>query len=148
MPQQTTATFGNWVLRCVHPASGPQLCEVVQLVQQEGRAIAQMAIGSLGKDKPLRMTVVVQPNVSFAKKPVLAGPGKEREDVSFTWERCLPELCLADADVSEATLQRIRSWSQPARLSYSDAGGRDVELPLSPTGLPQALDALAKEDRN
>lgn len=71
MPQSTTAVFGDWGLRCVGPREGgptQHICEVVQSIQVQGQAapIAQIALGRLQKADPLRLTVVLPNNVSFA----------------------------------------------------------------------------------
>jgi invasion protein IalB len=42
----------------------------------------------------------------------------------------------------------LASWrvaSEARTLKFASAAGKDVELPLSLRGLPQALDALAKQ---
>ena len=39
----------------------------------------------------------------------------------------------------------MRAPVEGPRLSFMDAAGRDLALPFSLSGLPQALDALAKE---
>ena len=50
-PAQTTASYGDWVLRCVRTGdggTGPRVCEVVQtmVVQGQTQPVAQIAIGN------------------------------------------------------------------------------------------------------
>jgi hypothetical protein len=53
---------------------------------------------------------------------------------------------MAEGTVSDEALRRVRGWTEPARISFADGNGHIAALPFSPRGLPQALDALAKED--
>lgn len=144
-PQQTTATFGDWTLRCLRPPGASPVCEVVQAVQQDGRTVAQIAWGRVSRGQPLQLTILVPPSVSFGAGPALVPPEGEGGPAALQWRRCLPGGCIAEAEVGDDLLRRVRGWSQPARITFADAAGRGVALPLSPTGLVPALDALAKE---
>jgi invasion protein IalB len=42
-------------------------------------------------------------------------------------------------------LLTLHLQSDPGSLEFTDASGRAIKLPLSLRGLPQALDALARE---
>src|SRR6187397_2814955 len=77
-PAQTTATYGDWVLRCVRAGdggTGPRVCEVVQtmVVQGHTQPVAQIAIGNDKSD--LRLTLLVPLAVSFSKVPTVSGQG-------------------------------------------------------------------------
>jgi invasion protein IalB len=135
------------MLRCNHPAAAPSVCEVVQSVTNQERTVAQIVFGEVGHGQPLRLTILVPPSVTLATEAAL-GTGHEGEApvVDFTWRRCLSGYCVADAAISEETLQRVRAWTEVARVTFSDAAGHAVVVPFSPRGLPQALDALAKEE--
>ena len=57
-PQQTSASFGDWVVRCDHPAATPQgpakrVCEAAQSLMIKGQQgpIAQIAFGHPPADK-------------------------------------------------------------------------------------------------
>lgn len=79
----TTASYGSWVLRCMHftqPAqtaadtgkSGRacvQTCEVIQSVHVQGQSqpIAQVAIGRLSGDKDLVLTARVPANIAMPR---------------------------------------------------------------------------------
>ena len=144
-PQQTTATFGDWTLRCVRPTGAAKLCEVIQLVQQDGKPVAQIAVGSVAKGQPMRLTILVPPNVTLGTAPQLvaaAGPGPT---MGMTWRRCLPGGCIADGEIGAEALPRIQAWTQPGRITFADGAGRPVAMPFAPQGLTQALEALAAE---
>ena len=129
-PQQTTATFGDWTLRCTHTAAA-QLCEVTQGVNNQDRPFAQVAIGRPGKGKPLQMAILVPPSVSLARAAALmpgkdgaampgkdgtAMPGKDGTAplIELAWRRCLPGGCVADTPLPPETLNRIRGLASPA----------------------------------
>ena len=152
-PTQTTATYGDWTLRCVNPPGGApavRTCEVVQTLgvraanQQAVQPIAQVALGSVAKGSPLRLTVAVPTAISFAKPPQI----KAGETVLLTlaWRRCMPGGCFADVVLAAEQIRLLRARTDAMQLVFQDAANQDQTLVLSPKGLPQSLDALARED--
>ncbi|WP_407527947.1 invasion associated locus B family protein [Methylobacterium oryzisoli] len=150
-PGLTTASFGDWLLRCQRTGEGEKaerVCEVAQSLHVQGQPapIAQIAIGRIGP-APLRVTAVLPVTVSFPSAvQVLAGE-KEAAPFDLAWRRCQQGGCLADAALSEDVLKRWRGSAEPGRIRFKDAAGREIALPLSMRGLGPALDALAKETR-
>jgi invasion protein IalB len=149
-PVQTTATYGDWVLRCAHTGeggTGPQTCEVVQtlVLQGQQQPIAQVAIGSIDKTSGLHLTVVVPTAISFGKAAYIVGATGTADLFDLTWRRCLPSGCFADIVLSADALKMMRARAEPANLVFRDAGERDITLPFSMRGLSQSLDALGKE---
>src|SRR5437899_1793635 len=60
-PDRTTASFGDWILRCDRrtDVTPPQrFCEVGQTIQRAGDAgpQAQVGLGKIEKSEPLRLT--------------------------------------------------------------------------------------------
>jgi invasion protein IalB len=146
-PQQTTASFGDWTLRCTRSAAASQICEVVQSITNEDRPVAQFAFGRVGKAQPLHLTILVPPNISLGSNPVLATSHDGDPPIAeFSWRRCLPGGCFADTSLSAETLLHLRGATDPDRVTFPNAAGRTEVLPFSPRGLSQALDALAKAD--
>ena len=154
-PQQTSASFGDWAVRCVRPAAsqgtGKPVCEVAQslLVKGQQDPIAQIAFGrplaEQGADPGLTPTVLLPVSIAFDKPPKL-GPGPDdAQAVTLTFRRCLPGGCLADAKTDAAFLTTLRNASKPGHLSFTDAAERTMTLPLSVRGLAQVLDELAKQ---
>ncbi|ACA20072.1 invasion associated locus B family protein [Methylobacterium sp. 4-46] len=152
-PGLTTATFADWVLRCQRLVDGEKttrLCEVAQAVQIQGQAapVAQVAIGRVPGEDGLHVTAVLPVNASFASGVRLAGEDKDGKDggaLDMAWRRCLPGACAAEGPAKDDVLKRWRGPIEASRLTFKDAAGREVAVPISLRGLSQALDALAKE---
>jgi invasion protein IalB len=146
-PAQTTATYGDWVLRCVRPEKGPHVCEVVQsmVVQGQQQPVAQVAVGYDKTD--LRFTLLVPPAISLSRGPTLGVANASAPHFDLAWRRCLPNGCFADVAVGAELLKTLRGHSDPMQIDFKDAAEREVKLPLSMRGLVPALDALAKEPK-
>lgn len=154
-PDQTTASFGDWILRCVRFAGPPetQSCEIAQSAQADvqvgtggqiqRQTVMQLAIGREARGAPLRITVVLPVNVQFQPAPVLA-PETGEPQVALPWQRCLPAACFASLEVNAALLQRLRAANTQLSVRFQDGGGRDVSLPVSIRGLSSAIDALQR----
>src|SRR5579885_2761072 len=61
-PQRTTATFGDWVLRCVRPERAAPACALAYIFMSDrATAVGQLAIGHL-PGEPMRATLQVPVN--------------------------------------------------------------------------------------
>lgn len=146
-PSSTTASFGDWTLRCQRVSDNPKaarICEVAQVLQSQGQQapIAQVAIGRAAAGEPLRVTAVMPISISF---PSVVQVAIGEKPLELGWRRCLPSGCFADAALGDETIKQWRKASEPGRIVFKDAAGRDLALPLSTRGLDQAVEALAKE---
>jgi invasion protein IalB len=146
-PQRTTATFGDWTLRCTRQQNGPQTCQVDQVLSDKGQSVAQTVFTRPRPGDPLRLNFAVQVNVTLTSPPLLVGAEGETgaTPIELTWRRCVPTACIADAIISEEQLKQLRARAENGRIQLQDSAGRAVTLPFGPRGLGQALDALAKE---
>ena len=143
-PATTTASYGDWVLRCQRLAEGTkpgQICEVAQIIQIQGQQgpFAQIALGRLPGDKQLNVTVVLPSNISLPSVARLEGKDKAKD---LAWTRCTPGGCIAGAAMTDDVLKSWRSSTEAGKLTFKDALGRDIGLPISFRGMSQALDAL------
>jgi invasion protein IalB len=148
-PSTTTASFGDWVLRCQRLGdgeAGSRICEVAQAMQAQGQKtpFVQIAIGRPAAGEPLRVTLVLLPDLSFPSSAQVVGDGNGPV-LDLPWRRCLPGGCFADAVARDDVLKRWRGLTEPGRIVVKSASGREVAIPLSFRGLAPALDALAKE---
>ena len=148
-PAMTSATYGDWILRCQRVADGSttkRLCEVAQTVRlSQGRdAVAEVAFGHVNGEKALRVTALLPTNILLPGAVSIAGGDKPAPALDLQWRRCVPVGCLADAAATDEAVRTWRGQAAAGRLDYKDGVGHDVTLPLSFRGLAQALDALEK----
>jgi len=153
-PQNTSATFGDWVERCQKLPPGAEVaraCEVAQSIQGQGQGqsqggtVAEIALGRLKKGDALHLTVVLPVNVTFPSAPRISVDGDEQSSMDLTWRRCVPGGCFADAVFKDETLKRWKTAAATGKIVTKDSGDRDIAIAVSFRGLAQALDALAKE---
>lgn len=145
-PSATTASFGDWVLRC-QKVEATRACEIGQTINVQGQQqpIAQIAIGRPAPKERLRITVVLPNNVTLASNVRMSIGEKADQALALSWRRCLPMGCFADAELPEDQLRRFRATTEQGRAAFSDGAGREIALPFSFTGFAQALDALSRE---
>ncbi len=148
-PAVTTATYGDWLLRCQRPAEGDgaaKICEVGQTIRVQGQQ-APIAVFAIGRqpNKTLHATVVLPTNVALPSLVRVGSADGKEKPLELNWTRCVPGGCYADAVMPDDILASWRVASEARTLKFASAAGKDVELPLSLRGLPQALDALAKQ---
>jgi invasion protein IalB len=146
-PQLTTATFGDWIERCQRVNVGGEtrrLCEVSLTVTAQGQnaPLAEVAIGRVKKSEPLHVTLVLPVNVALPSTPKIT-VGDE-DAVEFTWRQCLPAGCFADAAFS-SDAQRAWREAKTSKVESKLANSQALSFAISLRGLPQALDAMAKE---
>jgi invasion protein IalB len=149
-PTSTSASFGDWVLRCQRLGDGAEtlhVCEVAQQIraQDQQNPLAEVAIGRLKKSDPLLLTVVLPVNVAFPNSPSFSPDAKEADPLELGWRKCLPGGCFADVVLKDDVLQRWKAQSGNGRLTWKDAAGRNSAIGVSSNGLTQALDAFSKE---
>jgi invasion protein IalB len=149
-PTNTSASFGDWVLRCQRLGNGAEtlhVCEVAQQIraQDQQNPLAEVAIGRLKKSDPLLLTVVLPVNVAFPNSPSFSPDAKDSDPLDLGWRKCLPGGCFADVVLKDDVLQRWKAQSGNGRLTWKDAAGRDFAIGVSSNGLAQALDAFSKE---
>ena len=136
-PQSTTATFGDWVMRCnrIMEASGQaqRACEVAQtiIIQGQQAPVAEVAIGRIKKADPLRITIVLPVNVTFPSAPKVFFEAKDAEGLELAWKRCLPNGCFADATPKDEIVRLWRGSKTPGRIETKDAYGRNVVVTIS-----------------
>jgi invasion protein IalB len=147
-PQRTTATYDDWILQCqMQPGSPPQkICEMAQVTQVEGRNIpfSRVALARPAKDQPVKLIVQVPVNVSFNAN-VRVQTSESDSGLAAPFARCVPSGCFAEIEVGEDALKKLRAATGAGKLSFADAAGRNVSVPLSFKGFSQAFEALVKE---
>jgi invasion protein IalB len=147
-PGTTSATYGDWVLRCQRVGDGDQakkFCEVAQTIQSSNpqAMIAEIALGRV-PDGSVHLTTLLPPSVSFPSTVQFVSGDKTHQATELQWRRCLSGGCYADTAATEEMIKAWRGATEAGRIAFKDAGGRDVAIPISFRGFAQALDALPK----
>jgi invasion protein IalB len=148
-PQNTSAAYGDWTLRCQRVADGDKtikFCEVVGAVRNANQeAIAQAIVSRALRTDPLKLTAQIPNNVSIPSAVKFTTGDKDAKPWELGLRRSTPIGVFADLALSDAQVLTLHAQADPGSLEFTDAAGRAIKLPLSLRGLPQALDALAKE---
>ncbi len=146
--QSTSATYQDWVLQClIKPGPPPQkICAMAQVTQIQGKNIpfSRVAIERAAKGQLDKLSVQVPVNVSFAAN-VHIQTGNADPGIAAPFDRCLPAGCFADFELKDELLQKFRAADGAGKISFKDAAGHDVVIPLSFKGFREAFDALAKK---
>ncbi|WP_370677324.1 invasion associated locus B family protein [Pleomorphomonas sp. PLEO] len=150
-PGSTTATYGDWTLRCQRigeDAKAGKVCEVVQMTQMESQRAptTQIAIGRLPNDDGLHLTAALPVNLSFPSEIKVSMPGAKPITLTPELRRCLPVACFADMELKADQLKMLLAAETSGTLSFRDANGQTIAVPISPRGLPQAVAALQKDN--
>ncbi len=146
-PEATTATYGDWIVRCQRTAAGSgiqQLCDVTQTVQAQQNPLLQLTFQPPSPKGPIKLMIVVPVNVSLPSVARIAIDDKDTQSAELTWRRCLPGGCVAELEVKDELLKRWRAQVGGGIVKIVDAAGREIGTPFSFRGLAQALDALLR----
>jgi invasion protein IalB len=149
-PQRTTATYDDWIVQCETQAGPPshKVCEMTQVTQLQAQGKSQpfsrVVIPRPAKDQPSTLVVQVPVNVTFSTN-VRVQSSDGDQGLAAPFARCVPDGCFADFEIKDEALKKFRSASTTGKLSFADASGRGLSVPLSFKGFSNAYDALMKE---
>lgn len=146
-PSSTSASYGDWIMRCQRLGDGSdaeRVCEVAQLIraQDQQNPVAEVAIGRLKKTDPLHLTIVLPVNIALSTPPSLSLNGKDVDGLNFVWLKCLPGGCYANALLTDDVVRRWKDETDARRIIWNDGSGRESAVGLSFNGLGSALNAL------
>jgi invasion protein IalB len=148
LPQSTTATYVNWVVQCQTRAgqTPERVCDMAQITQMQNNnaPFSRVAVARPVKGQPVRLEVQVPVNASFAAN-VKIQTGDSDPGIAAPFARCVPGGCFAEFDLKDDVLKKLRASSGTGKLTFADAGGHDVSVPVSFSGFAQAFDALTKQ---
>ncbi|WP_076864010.1 invasion associated locus B family protein [Bradyrhizobium mercantei] len=143
--QRITATYDDWTVACV---GVPKSCEITstQQAQAQGQLVvaSQITLSGIGREKPIRISVQIPPNVWLASGIKLMSAGDDNGIVAaFRW--CIPGRCLADVEVNQQKLRELTVLGdQKGFLVFKDAEQKDQRIPMSFKGLGSAFDMVLK----
>jgi len=147
-PQRTTATYGDWVLRCeILPGPPAQKnCDMEQLAQVQGQTnpISRVAIPLPTKGEAPKLFVQLPVNASFAVPIKIMADGKDT-GVTTPFRRCVPAGCFGELDLKDDLQKKFRAAGEPGKIVFNDASDHEVAIPLSFKGFAQAYEALLKQ---
>jgi invasion protein IalB len=148
-PTRTTASYGDWVVRCDSVAGPPpqKNCEMEQFAQMQGQAnpISRVAIPLPAKGEPPKMFVLLPNYVSFIA-PLKITTNDKDAGITAPFRRCVPAGCFVEIELKDDLQKKFRAAAaEPGKIMFKDATDRDVTLPLSFKGFAQAFDALLKQ---
>lgn len=145
-PDNTTATYGDWVLRC-QQSVGTRICEIVQTIEQQGQRgpLALIAIGRPVRAEPIKLVIQVPPNLTLGDKAGVRVTVAEKEEALAVFQRCTPGGCFGEVGLGDDTFKRWRGFGEAGQIRWQDAGKREVALPISFRGFSAAVDALQRE---
>jgi invasion protein IalB len=145
-PQQTTATYGDWVVQCVANSSAPatQNCDMAQVTQLQGKNVPFSRVAITHPDKSVQLIVQVPVNASFAT-PAHIQTGDADPGLAAPFSNCTPGGCFAIIELKEDALKKFREAHGVGKLVFDDAGGHAVAVPVSFNGFAAAFEALLKK---
>jgi invasion protein IalB len=150
-PQNTSATYGDWILRCSRSGDADKavrVCEVALPFQIQVRGqeapFGQLAFGRVNPKDPLHITFIMSPNVAFPSDVKLMTDDKDAQPITLPWSTCIPSVCRADGEFKDDQLKRWKALTANGQLVFKQSNGQPTPVPVSVRGLPQALEALAK----
>jgi invasion protein IalB len=147
-PQRTTATYGDWVVRCeIQPGPPPQkACDMEQLAQMQGQPqpISRVAIPLPAKGETAKLIIQLPVNVSLSTAVKLMADSKDA-GIAAPFRRCVPAGCFTEIELRDDVQKKFRSVTEPGKMQYRDSAEHDVTIPLSFKGFGQAFDALVKQ---
>lgn len=142
-PQATTATYGDWVVRCaIPPNQTARVCEAGTGVQVQGQQglLAQIVIGRLNKDQPTRLVIQLPNGVFLPPGATLYLDEKDKSGMATVFATCT-QACFADAELKPDQLAALKAAKGPGRLEFVDGARKRIAVPISFNGLPAATEA-------
>jgi len=147
-PQRTTASYGDWVVRCeVAPGPPPQKnCDMEQqaLVQGQATPLSRALVPMPQKGEPPKLFLVLPLNVSFSG-PVKVMTNDKDAGITTPFRRCVPAGCIAEIELKDDLQKKFRASTETGKILFKDAADRDFAIPLSFKGFAQAFEALLKQ---
>jgi invasion protein IalB len=146
--QSTTATYQDWVLQCQSEAGSPprKTCDIAQVTQVQGKNLpfSRVAVARPVRGMPVMLTVQLPVNVSV-RTDVRIQTSNADAGLIAPFDHCIPGGCFANFALTEDMLKKFHGANDIGKLTFKNAGGQDVSIPLSFKGFAAAFDALVKE---
>jgi invasion protein IalB len=144
--QSTTATYADWVLQCqIDASTSPKkTCEIIQTTQVQGKNQPFSRVLVQNATKPGKLVVQVPVNVSLRAEVGIHIPEADAPVATAPFDRCMPGGCFAAFELKDDILKKLYASEGVGKVTFKDATGKDVSVPLSFKGFRPAYDALSK----
>jgi len=135
-------SVGDWVVRCVQTAvKSPAPCEVMQTTVNKDtkQRISSFSIAYVPSRDSYAMQVVVPTGVALAKGMQL---GTALNGAKFT--RCERDGCYVEMLIDANAVNALTAAGKSTTIKVSSYGpeGKEIPLPVSLTGFPEAMDRM------
>jgi len=135
-------SVGDWVVRCVATAiKSPAPCEVMQTTvnKDSKQRISSFSIAYVPSRDAYAMQIVVPTGVALSKKLQL---GTALNGVSFN--RCERDGCYVETLIDANAINALTAAGKSTTIKVSSYGpeGKEIPLPVSLTGFPEAMDRM------
>jgi len=110
----------------------------------QGRPFSRVEIGHPVQGQPAQLVAQVPVNVSLRDGVRLQTSDADR-GLAAAFDRCVPAGCYAEFQLSVDALRRFRSAGGGAKLTFMNAMGQHISVPVSTKGFAPAFDALVKD---
>lgn len=146
-PDRTTATYGDWVLRCELPAAGgEQSCEVTQTVLDgRGQPLIQIVARRGSAADQVVVSIHVAANATVSEPLRLSADSGSAVVAPF--RRCTPRGCFAETQSPHGELAALAGRGEGGKVEYRDGDGGAVSVPVSLRGLGASLVAFSAAPR-
>lgn len=137
-PVQTTATFGDWTVRCRKVSKqNDKLCEMIQVVPAKNKqgAIANLAVGRLPGDEKIRLVIQLPIGVHLPSDVDMKIGDEAIAKAEF--QSCYSSFCLARADLDVAALKRMKD-AKSMTVSFKDRAEKNASISVSLSGFTAA----------
>ncbi len=135
-------SVGDWVVRCIATAvKSPAPCEVMQTTVNKDtkQRISSFSIAYVPSRDAYAMQVVVPTGVALSKGLEL---GTAMNGVKFN--RCERDGCYVETLIDANAINALTAAGKSTTIKVSSYGpeGKEIPLPVSLTGFPEAMDRM------
>jgi invasion protein IalB len=142
---RTFSIYGDWTVSCAAASAGKS-CGVVQVqkAQNQQSPLSQIGIGRSATGQSFKISIETRSDVWIPSGVKLLTDDNQFEiSASFKW--CIATRCLADGDLGDADIQKLRVQRALGHLVYKSAPQADILIPVSFKGFSEAIGALQKQ---
>ena len=173
-PSSTTATFGDWIVRCrtiklsekqaatQNPESNKNICEMVHTINvstmdkrtgkpSKPQLLAQVALGKLPNSKNFKVVYQV-PSAVWLREAIAVRFAADSKNIAKAASNYMHKAsyfrCIANACLADADLSddmlTAIMSSKVSQISFKDGSKRTINIPMSLKGFKEAFASLRK----